>query len=342
MKRETLVWTILMVLGGAGLIFSAARGSGSQFVKRVEHSYANVGTSEAPRWIDATGEEALDLDPAILESAEKTGWTSWKRASWREHESHKNGAPGDTTVRRSTARTAGLWFAGLLTLAIFSFLYRENPIYRVAESIVVGVTAGYWMVVAFWDTLVPRLFANLMPAAAQATVLPGFSPAHGAGRWKYLIPLALGVMLLWRLAPRGGWIARWPTAMVVGVFCGLRMITFIQADFLEQVRASIVPIWVTDTSGRFLFWPSLQNLAFLVSLLCALTYFFFSVEHRGAVGRAARLGTWVLMITFGAAFGYTVMGRITLLAQRIEFIFDDWLWIVDSAGRRTIETMLGG
>ena len=44
---------------------------------------------------------------------------------------------------------------------------------------------------------------------------------------------------------------------------------------------------------------------------------------------AARVGIWYLMITFGAAFGFTVMGRIALLAARVEFLFDDWLWLID-------------
>jgi hypothetical protein len=47
------------------------------------------------------------------------------------------------------------------------------------------------------------------------------------------------------------------------------------------------------------------------------------------VGKVARSGIWMLMITFGAAFGYTVMGRIALLAGRFEFLFDDWLWLID-------------
>jgi hypothetical protein len=47
------------------------------------------------------------------------------------------------------------------------------------------------------------------------------------------------------------------------------------------------------------------------------------------VGGAARVGVWYLMITFGAAFGFTVMGRIALLADRVEFLLDDWLWIID-------------
>ena len=40
------------------------------------------------------------------------------------------------------------------------------------------------------------------------------------------------------------------------------------------------------------------------------------------------------MITFGAGFGYTVMGRIALLAERLQFLFDDWLWLIDPIGKR--------
>jgi len=40
----------------------------------------------------------------------------------------------------------GIWAAALLTLAIFSFLYKENPIYRFAEHLLVGVSAGYYLV----------------------------------------------------------------------------------------------------------------------------------------------------------------------------------------------------
>ena len=56
------------------------------------------------------------------------------------------------------------------------------------------------------------------------------------------------------------------------------------------------------------------------------------------MGKTARVGIWFLMITFGAAFGYTVMGRIALLAIRLEFLFDDWLWIIDPAMNRIVGT----
>ena len=58
--------------------------------------------------------------------------------------------------------------------------------------------------------------------------------------------------------------------------------------------------------------------------------------YLGVVGGVARVGIWFLMITFGAAFGFTVMGRIALLAARFEFLFDDWLWLIDPTNQRTL------
>jgi hypothetical protein len=79
---------------------------------------------------------------------------------------------------------------------------------------------------------------------------------------------------------------------------------------------------------------SIENVVLVTGTLACLSYFFFSFEHKGALGRVSRVGVWVLMITFGAGFGYTVMGRIALLAIRLEFLFDDWLWLIDPSDRR--------
>jgi hypothetical protein len=89
-----------------------------------------------------------------------------------------------------------------------------------------------------------------------------------------------------------------------------------------------------SAQGQFEYWESLKNTLIVGSILTCLVYFFFSFEHKGVVGQVSRVGIWVLMITFGAAFGYTVMGRIALLAIRFEFLFDDWLWLIDPTNQR--------
>ena len=63
----------------------------------------------------------------------------------------------------------------------------------------------------------------------------------------------------------------------------------------------------------------------LIGVISTLTYFFFSVEHRGAIGGVSKIGIVFLMIGFGSAFGNTVMGRVSLLIQRIDFLLNGWL-----------------
>lgn len=219
----------------------------------------------------------------------------------------------------------GVWCAALLTLGILSFLYSDNPFYKVCESILIGVSAAYWMVNAFWTTLVPQLFAKLAPDLVRSTMLPSL-PEPSTPQLDFvlaLFPLVLGIMLLWRLAPRGAWISSWPIAMVIGVTAGLKLVSSIESDFAAQIGSTMQPLVVTD--GELPFWRTVGAWVGVVGVLSVLSYFFFSVEHKGVMGKSARLGIWFLMITFGAAFGLTVMGRITLLSQRFEFLFSEWI-----------------
>ncbi len=43
--------------------------------------------------------------------------------------------------------------AAFLTLCIFSFLYRDNPFYRFAEHLIVGISAGYWIAILYHTSL---------------------------------------------------------------------------------------------------------------------------------------------------------------------------------------------
>jgi len=70
--------------------------------------------------------------------------------------------------------------------------------------------------------------------------------------------------------------------------------------------------------------PTISAIILIVGVICALIYFFFSKEHTGTFGAASRLGIWFLMVTFGAAFGYTVMARISLLTGRMQYL-GEWL-----------------
>ena len=85
----------------------------------------------------------------------------------------------------------------------------------------------------------------------------------------------------------------------------------------------MVPLWIAGDPGA-----SLNHLILVVGVITTLVFFFFSKEHKGAIGGTAKLGIWYLMVSFGAAYGFTVMSRISLLIGRFQFLLDDWLGIV--------------
>jgi len=218
----------------------------------------------------------------------------------------------------------GIWIAALLTLGILSFLYKDNPIYKFCEALFVGVSAGYWFVSLFWQNIWPKLVLNLHAAALKLLAGGGVD-----SRWFYLISGVLGVMMLMRLLPKGGWISRWPLAFIVGSTAGLYFITYLQSNAISQIHDTLVPL-VTAGNGRFLWIPLPFNIdwdAFFVFVgtFTGLIYFFFSIEHTKLAGKTARVGTFFLMVTFGASFGYTVMSRMSLLIGRFDFLFRDWL-----------------
>lgn len=69
----------------------------------------------------------------------------------------------------------------------------------------------------------------------------------------------------------------------------------------------------------------LLTIIIVVGVVSTLIYFYFSKEHTGALGVAAKVGIWFIMISFGAHFGYTVMGRVSLLIGRVQFLIEDWI-----------------
>ena len=201
----------------------------------------------------------------------------------------------------------GTWLAALLTLCMFSFLYKDNPFYRFAEHLFVGISAGYWLCYEFWNTVKPNLLDNL-----------------DKGNWRYLLPLVLGSFMLARLFPKVGWLSRWAIAFMVGSGAGLMIITYLQSNFLEQIKSTLLPL---DPAGQA-WYVTLDNLLLFVGVVSGLVYFFFSKAHTGVTGGVARIGVVFLMVSFGASFGYTVMARISLLIGRMYFLMHDWLGVI--------------
>ncbi len=217
--------------------------------------------------------------------------------------------------------TQFLWmtFGVFVTLCIMSFLYKDNPFYKFAEHLVVGVSAGYFVVILWHTGLVPKLFQRL----ADGDWYYGFL---NSSNLEYLIPAILGCLMWTRFSKDYSWLSRWPMALYIGISAGLAVPLEMSNRVNKQLQAMMVKIDWANFFGHDGFdlldiTNGLSQLLILVGALAAIIYFFFSKEHKGAFGHVATLGIWVLMIGFGASFGFTVMARISLFINRLQDTF---------------------
>jgi hypothetical protein len=144
---------------------------------------------------------------------------------------------------------------------------------------------------------------------------------HNQREWQYVVPLVLGLILLTRLIPRIAWLSRWAMAFVIGYAAGTNFTRYLQSDFVSQVQSTMVPLYEPQAKVMSTIGTLFSQLVVVGGVISAIIYFYFSKEHKGAFGRTARVGIWVLMAAFGASFGYTVMARISLLTGRMSFLY---------------------
>jgi len=199
--------------------------------------------------------------------------------------------------------TVGLWVAALLTLAIFSFLFRDNPFYRFAEHLLVGVSAGYYLVQYCISALHRKLFV----------------PVVQDGHYSLLFGGLLGTLMLFRFSRRTEWLSRFALAFYVTAAAGYTIPSILDAQVLAQVQGT----WMAPLAS-VTWWASVKELLVLFGVIAVLVYFYFSQAHMGLVGAVSRVGIVFLMVGFGASFGYAVMGRVSLLIGQLTFLLREF------------------
>jgi hypothetical protein len=241
----------------------------------------------------------------------------------------------------------GVWIAAFLTLAVLSFLFKDNPLYKFAEHLVVGLSAGYWFIVLYNTTFRDLISDPLKADFSSFRLLPRAAGSNIVGNGLLLdgIPIVLGLMIWTRFWPKAAWTARIPIAYVLGAGAGLAIPTALDNFVVTPLKATLaLPIvpgfwqtWTAQILGATAPAPqlgigeALSNLLIVVGVFCGIVYFFFSKEHKGVTGATANVGIWILMIGFGSTFGFTVMSRVSLLVGRFEFLLNRW--ILDSFWR---------
>lgn len=193
----------------------------------------------------------------------------------------------------------GITIAALLNLGLWSFLIGNNRVFRLVQNLYVGAAVAHTFVLAYRNTIIPNLWNPLTK-----------------GDYVLVIPLIMGLALFSRVIPKYSSISKVPMAFIVGVGAALAIRGGLFSNFAVQISSAMVP------------FRSVSNVVLFVGTICTLTYFTFTIKPNAFTKPVSRLGRYFMMAAFGAAFGNTVMARMSLLIGRLQFLWGDWLHVI--------------
>ena len=224
----------------------------------------------------------------------------------------------------------GAWVGAICVIAIFSYLYRENPFYRSFEHVLLGVGLGFGAAIVVRQVLYEQWWIP-MSTGFRAIYYGVASPGS---IWDACLVFSGFFGLLWyfQYSKKYLWLSRITIGITVGAGAGLGIKRTL-IETLPQITSTFKNLYVRPGFAPHLtawaqWFVSFKNLLFLVIVCCVLYYFFFSFRRESSLSKApANMGRFFLMISFGAFFGNTFMTRVIILIDRVQFLLHDWLLV---------------
>jgi hypothetical protein len=202
----------------------------------------------------------------------------------------------------------------ILTLLVFSYLLGDNPAFRLVISLFVGITAGYVAVILLYNVIFPKL---LFPLFAGNAVIAA-------------IPLALSLLLVFKLFPRFSRLGDLPMAFLVGSGAAVVIGGAVLGTIFTQVGATIGMFSLKSAVGESepvsLMFEALMVLA---GTIATLLYFQFSrskkpnqpVHQPAWLNAVTQAGKVFIVITLGALYAGVFSASLSALIERLSYIW---------------------
>ncbi len=195
----------------------------------------------------------------------------------------------------------------LLTVAVFSGFFKQNPVYRFAESLFIGVSAGYFAVIWYFSIIKP---------AFQSAV---------NGELLILVPFMAGLLLFLpsNNDTKYSKLRFLPAAFIIIVTTAINIPVYFSAFIQEMIRTSVIPLISYDKSGNL---QADTTINAVLSIICVTSAMLFLVaRHKNNnrfVNTTGEIGRFFVLVAIGSAFAYTLLSRLILFMGKIEFIIN--------------------
>jgi hypothetical protein len=213
---------------------------------------------------------------------------------------------------------AGLALGFIFTLMIFSYLLGDNPFFRFATHLFIGVASGFALVVVLYNILWLQLAAPIILQPVQSL---------------YLIPpLLLG---FWLLITKSTRLARFGNPVMgylVGAAAAAAIGGAVLGTIFPQISASAAnfDLQIARQAGLNEIGFIFSGFIILAGMVTTLAYFHFSARpdkegrpvRHPLIEELARFGRGFIAITFGVLFAGIYAAALAALINRVNFIVD--------------------
>jgi hypothetical protein len=215
--------------------------------------------------------------------------------------------------------------AFIITLMVFSYLLGDNPLYRIATFLFVGVSAGYVASVAMWQVLWPRLFLPISTGTPDQQLMS-------------IVPLVFFGLMLMKILPQLSKLGGPAMAYLVGVGAAVAIGGGVIGTLTPQIMATInffdlraaathnIPFLELMFNGGFI----------LVGTVTSLVYFQFgartmpdgAIRRNGLVELLAWIGRIFIAIALGVIFAGVYAAALTALIERVDSIINFFVTLI--------------
>lgn len=205
----------------------------------------------------------------------------------------------------------------ILTILVFSYLVGDNPLFRFAVHLFIGVATGFAAAVIIHNVILDQLIFPLFYQRQAAYLL--LTP-----------PLLLGAWMLAKISPRMAFLGNPVMGYLVGAGAAAAIGGAILGTLFPQANASTnllnvrLALQAGVNPGGYL----LNGIIILIGSVGTLVYFHFGArqslgqpaQRHPLIDELGRIGQVFIAVTFGTLFAGVYVAAFTALIERVSFL----------------------
>lgn len=201
----------------------------------------------------------------------------------------------------------------ILTIMIFSFIFGDNPLFRIATYFFIGVSSAYVLVLLVYQVVIPKLLLPLFSGGLNQRLLQ-------------FIPLLLSTLLIFKLFRKTNQIGNISLAILVGGGAAIILTSAFTGTILPMMNMVTDPFSFSSLSIQNFF----SGIFLVLGVTSSLLYFqMSSLKENSSFQIPSKIktitqyiGVIFIGISLGSVFAGVIISSAIALFERINFVIN--------------------